>query len=182
MEAKGGVEGSRVQKHRENGPDRRCSEESPPPQAHRCLASARHRDRVETLYATRCPEPEGVPSGSEQKNCKTRGPQGNGPSCRRPKAHEEGAERLLTSQNKPRTAPCMRWLGCQGSVPLARFRGGRGGALVVLGAADWAGAGLPLTMAPYVSFCKMLGAKLLCLSLARPAASRAKDAALGPSW
>lgn len=71
-------------------------------------------------------------------------------------------------------------VGARGS--LATFRGGSGGALEVLGTTGWVGGGLPLRTAPYVSFCKMLGTKDLCLSLARLVASLAKDAALDCSW
>lgn len=81
-----------------------------------------------------------------------------------------GAEQQLASQPHPNHV--ARMAGLPGSVPLAMFRGGRGGAP---GAAGWLGAGPPLRTAPYVSFCTMLGAKPLCLSLAA-------DAALEPSW
>lgn len=76
----------------------------------------------------------------------------------------------------------MHWQGHHNSVPLAMFLGGSGGALALLGATGCVGGGLPLRMAPYVSFCRMLGMKLLCLSLARLAASLAKDTALDCSW
>lgn len=67
-------------------------------------------------------------------------------------------------------------------VPLPIFLGGRGGALLVTGTAGWMGGGLPLSIAPYVSFCNILGINPLCLSLAMFAASLAKDATLGWSW
>ena len=65
---------------------------------------------------------------------------------------------------------------------MAMFRGGSGGALDEPGAAGWVGGGLPLRMAPYVSFCRRLGTKPLCLSLARLPASLARAAALDGSW
>lgn len=88
--------------------------------------------------------------------------------------------KLPNAKTKPR--PSCAGRSHSSSVPLATFRGGSGGALAVLGAAGWVGGGLPLRIAPYVSFCRMLGTKLLCLSLARLAASLAKDAALDCSW
>lgn len=122
----------------------------------------------------------GAPSGSKQQNYKQKAPSehpGAGPS-----ATWWGRATTHFPRLKPKPhVSCTGW-ATGSSLPLARFRGGRGGALEVLGAAGWVGVGLPLRMAPYVSFCKMLGAKLLCLSLARPAVSLAKDAALDPSW
>lgn len=91
-------------------------------------------------------------------------------------------KQLQLPQSKIPTTPLMHPGAANSSVPLATFRGGSGGALAALGAAGWAGGGLLLRMAPYVSFCKMLGTKLLCLSLARLAASLARDAALDCSW
>lgn len=129
------------------------------------------------------PRNDGAPLGSEQQDYRTKGLGGN----RCPDAAQLPPGWVQSDHEHPKAQPqaapaALQRQGCRQAVPLATFRGGRGGALVVLGAAGWLGGGLPLRMAPYVSFCKMLGTKLLCLSLARPVTSLAKDAALDGSW